>query len=105
MNILETLRQFRIGQYAIFDLVVSFLAMYLLAPWLTKLFRKINLEIPKRNWLYLTLPIGFLTHLIFRAFTPMTVNLLDLNGHYWLKLVMLVLTILGLHGIKIVKRK
>ena len=103
MTTLEYLRQFRLEQYAIFDLVVSFLGIYLLSPLLTKLFRKIKIEIPKRNWLYLTLPIGILIHLLFGTLTPMTKNFLDINDHYILKALIIILTIMGLRKIKIIK--
>jgi len=101
---IEYLRQFRIGQYAFFDFAVSFLAIYLLAPLLSKLFLKLGLDIPKHNWLYLTLPIGILAHILVGTITPMTRNLLDLHGHYILKIVIIALVILGLRGVKIVRR-
>lgn len=101
---IEYLRQFRIGQYAVFDFAITFIGFYLLAPLLSKLFRKLKIEIPKRNWLFLALPIGFLTHLLFGRITPMTANLLDLHAHYLLKLVMLALLVLGLKDIKRVKK-
>ncbi|PIR74625.1 MAG: hypothetical protein COU35_01560 [Candidatus Magasanikbacteria bacterium CG10_big_fil_rev_8_21_14_0_10_47_10] len=78
--------------------------MYLLAPLLSKLFLKLGLDIPKHNWLYLTLPIGILAHILVGTITPMTRNLLDLHGHYILKIVIIALVILGLRGVKIVRR-
>lgn len=98
------LRQFRIGEYAIFDFAVSFLAVYLLAPLLSKLFLKLRINIPKYNWLILTVPISILVHLLVGKITPMTKNFLDLNGHYILKIVIIGLLVLGLRGIKIVKK-
>jgi len=104
MTIIEFLRQFRIGGYAIFDFVASFIGIYLLAPLLSKLFLKLKLQIPKKSWLFFTLPIGILTHLVVGSITPMTRNFIDLNGHYILKLVMLALIIFGIKDIKIVKK-
>jgi hypothetical protein len=98
---LEFLRQFRIAEYAVFDFAVSFLGIYLLSSLLSKLFLKLKIDIPKRNWLYLTLPISILAHLLVGRITPMTANFLDLHDHYILKLLILALLILGIKGIKI----
>ncbi len=105
MNILEFLRQFRILDYAVFDFVVSFLGIYLLSPRLTRYFKKIRLDVPKLNWLFLTLPFSILIHLIFFQITPMTRDFFDLNDHYILKIIIIGLLILGLRGIKIIKKK
>jgi len=40
MNILQFLRQFKIGEYAIFDTAISLVVVYFLAPYLSKLFKK-----------------------------------------------------------------
>jgi len=58
MSIIEYLRQFRIEGYALFDFVGAFFLMYLIAPLLSRIFLKIRLVIPKRNRLFLTLPIA-----------------------------------------------
>jgi predicted membrane channel-forming protein YqfA (hemolysin III family) len=100
MNTLDFLRQFRIAGYAVFDLSLTFLGMALLASPLSKLFAHFGILIPKRNWLYLALPIGILVHLIVGTYTPMTRQFLDLKGSYFLKFVILVLCVLGLTGIK-----
>lgn len=100
---IEFLRQFRIGGYAVFDFAVSFLGMYLLAPLLSKIFLKLRIDIPKRNWLFLTVPISVAAHLLVGTITPMTRNFFDPNGHYILKIVVLGLLFFGLQNIKIVK--
>ena len=104
MITLEYLRQFRIGGYATFDLAVSFVGIYLLSPLLSKLFLKFRIEIPKRNWLLLTLPIGILVHLLTGNMTLMTKDFLDIHSHYVLKILILGLLILGIRGIKITKK-
>jgi len=98
------LRQFRLGDYAIFDFAVSFLGFYLLAPLLSKLFLKLRIDIPRQNWLYLTLPIGVATHLIFGKITPLTRDFIDIQGHYIVKIVMIGLLLIGLNDIKIIKK-
>jgi hypothetical protein len=105
MEIIEFLRQFRLGGYAIFDFAISFLGIYLLSPFLSKLFKKIRLDIPKINWLFLTLPTGILVHLIVGNITPMTKAVLDIHGHYFLKIIILVCLVFGLRGIKITPPK
>lgn len=104
MILIEFLRSFRFGQYAIFDLAVSFLGMYLISFPLSKIFLKFKIKIPRQNWLYLTLPIGIATHLLVGNITPMTKNFINLQGHFVLKLFILSLLILGLRNIKIIKK-
>lgn len=100
INMLDFLRQFRLGDLALFDFAVAFLGMFLMAPLLSGIFRRMGLEIPKRNWLYLTLPIGLIVHMLIGRITPMTKLFLNPSGHYFLKAVILGLFILGLRGIK-----
>ena len=92
------------GGYAIFDLAASFLGMYLLAPWLSKLFLKIGVVIPKENWLYLTLPLGILVHLLVGTNTLMVKNFMNAQGSYGLKVLIIFLVVLGLRGIKLKDR-
>lgn len=105
MNPIDFLRQFRIGGFAIFDFTVAFLGIYLLSPLLSKIFRKIRIDIPKINWLFLTLPIGIATHLLIGRITPLTKNFLDLHDHYFLKVVVIGLFAWGMKGIKILPKK
>ena len=101
---IEYLRQFRFGEYAIFDLTVSFLGIYLLSPLISKLFLKLRIDIPKRNWVFLTLPIGILAHLLVGRMTPMTQNFFDIHAHYFLKIIILASLVLGLRGIKMTRK-
>lgn len=103
MDTLEFLRQFRIGEYAIFDLSLAFFGMALLAPLLSKLFLKLHIQIPKKNWVFLALPIGILAHLLIGNITSMTEDFFDPSGHYFIKVLILLLLVLGLRGIKIEK--
>ncbi len=100
---LEYLRSFRLGEYAIFDFVISFIGIYFISPFLTNFFLKLKIYIPRISWMYFTLPIGFLFHLVFRVNTQMTMDLLDLNGHYLIKIIMVTLFIFGLKNIKRIK--
>ena len=104
MITLEYLRQFRIGGYALFDILISFLGIYVLSPLLSKIFLKFGIEIPKRNWLFLTLPIGIIIHLLSGNMTLMTKDFIDLQSHYILKILILGLLILGVKDIRITKK-
>jgi len=100
MEIIAYLRQFRIAGYAVFDFAAAFLGIFLLSPVLSKLSRKLGLEIPKLNWLYLTLPLGVATHLIIGKITPLTKDFIDIHDHYILKTIVIGLSVLGLRNIK-----
>lgn len=104
MITIEFLRSFKIGPYAIFDLAISFIGIYLVSPLLSKIFRIFRLDVPKVSWLYLTLPIGIIIHILIGNFTPMTKDFLDFQSHYTLKLIIIGLLILGLRKIKVTKK-
>ncbi|MDQ7010041.1 MAG: hypothetical protein Q9M94_07160 [Candidatus Gracilibacteria bacterium] len=104
METLDLLREFKVFDYAIFDLIVSFGGIYLLAPRLSKLFLKIKIDIPRKSWLLLTLPIGIIFHLIFGNITPMTRDLINPNDFYLLKILMLILIFFGFKYIKLGKK-
>lgn len=101
---IELLRQFRVGGYALFDLVVSFFGIFILSPVLSKIFHIVHLEIPRRSWLFFTLPIGIITHLAIGNRTPMTKDFLDPQGHFLLKILIIGLLLYGLKGITILKK-
>jgi hypothetical protein len=103
MNIISFLRQFRIGQFAIFDFALAFFGILLVSPLLFRIFMKIGIEIPRRSWLFFTLPIAIIVHLLIGRMTPMTKEFLDINGHYLLKIIILGSFILGLISIKRIK--
>jgi len=101
---IEFLRQYKIAGFAIFDFAVSFIGVYLLAPLLSKLFGKLGIQILKKNWLFLTIPLSVLIHVLVSQITPMTKEFLDPQGHFILKGVIIILLIFGLRGIKRVKK-
>ena len=104
MNTLEFLRQFRIFDYAAFDLIVSLLGMWLLSYPLSKAFLKIGLIIPKKSWVIWALPIGIIAHLLIGTMTPMTLQFIDPGSNYILKVVIVLLTIFGFQGVRKVKK-
>jgi len=105
MITIEWLRQFRIAGYALFDLMVSLLGIYLLSPLLSRLFLILRIKVPKSSWLFLTLPFGILIHILVGNITPMTKNFMDLNSNYVLKTIIIILFFLGIRGIRINKNK
>ncbi len=68
---LEYLRQFRIGPFAIFDTATSYVAVLVLSPLLSWLASRININVPKLAWLWLTLPLAVVFHFVFRKSTPL----------------------------------
>jgi len=102
---LEVIRSFRVFGYAFFDLAVSFLGFYLIGPLLSRLFLKIRVVVPRWNWLYLTLPLGIVVHLLFGQMTPMTRQFFDLDGYWILKVLILGLLLMGLRGVRVARKK
>ncbi|MBL7159597.1 hypothetical protein ISS85_03910 [Candidatus Microgenomates bacterium] len=78
--------------------------MYLLSPLLSKNFLKFRIDIPKQNWLFLTLPISIFTHLLVGKITPMTRDFIDMHDHFILKVLILSLLFFGIKGIRIIKK-
>jgi len=101
---IETLRQYRILDYAVFDLLLAFVGMAILSPLLSKLFLKMGINIPKRSWVIWALPIGIVAHLLVGNITLMTGRFIDPSGHYLLKIVIAVLVVAGFYGVKKVKK-
>lgn len=104
MEIIDTLRQFRIGPFTVFDFVTAYLGIFILALILSKLFPKINTYIPLSSWIWLTLPIGVIVHLALQINSPLIKMLLDPNGSYIAKIVLIFMLFMGLRGIRFKKR-
>ena len=103
MDIINFLRQFRIGPFAIFDSALAYLGVFLLAPLLTKLFQKIHLLITRTQWMWMTIPLAVLTHILIRQDTPLTQIFLDLQGNYLAKVVVVLMLFMGLKDTKRIK--
>lgn len=101
---IDFLRHFRFFGYAIFDLAATFLGIWLLSPWLSKLFLKFHLDVPRENWLFLTLPISILAHLLVGRNTPLTGDFINLQDHYLVKILIFSLFFLGTRDIKKIKK-
>lgn len=104
MNYITFLRQFKIGSFAIFDFVTAYLLVFLLSPLLTKLFSIFHISISRNAWLWLTLPISVIFHLIFNQKTPLIKMLLD-PKHFQFYLVIAILLIMTYMGLKNIRIK
>ncbi len=104
---IEYLRQFKIGPFAIFDTVSAYLGILLLAPILAWLFSKVNLKIPVVSWIWFTMPLSVLFHVLFRQSTPV-VKILTIPNQpqfYIVLLVILFMVYMGLRKISIIRHK
>lgn len=102
---IEYLRQLRIGSFTIFDTVSAYLGILLLAPFLSKLTSKINLKIPIVSWVWLTMPLSVIFHLLFRQSTPVIkiLNNPSLPQFYIVLLVLLIMVYMGFRKISIIR--
>ena len=96
---LEFLRSFRIGPFAIFDFTVSYLGFYILSPIIIKIFNFLGITITRANIMWLVLPISILTHILVGTYTPLTKMFLETGNYFILKLVILYMLYKGLEGI------
>jgi uncharacterized integral membrane protein len=105
MDVISIFRQYRIGPFTIFDTVTAYVGIFLIAPLLTKIFSKIHINFSRAGWLWLTLPISVIFHLIFRQNTPFMKMLL--NPHqfqfYLGIIILLFMSYMGLRKIKTLK--
>ena len=99
MDYIGWLRQFRIGPFPIFDLILAYVGIFLLSPVLTKLAAKLHLSISRLQWIWLTLPIGIAVHLLIGQQTPLTKMFIDINGYYLIKIIILFMTFMGLKDV------
>lgn len=95
---IEYLRSFRLGRYAAFDLVVSYVGFYFLTPLLTRLFKKIGVKVARVQWMYLMLPISVVVHLLFGQDTLLVQDLFSINSGYLTKIIILVMLYKGIKG-------
>lgn len=100
MDFIGVLRQFRIGPFTILDTLLAYVGIFFVSPLLSRIFAKFNISISRASWLWLTLPIGIIFHLVFRQNTPLTKMFLDPGGFYIEKIVLLVMLYIGLSKIK-----
>lgn len=82
------MREVKINDYAVFDLVISYFAAYLLsfplAPYITR-----------KRLFYLVIPVSIITHTIFGVHTPLTDQFWNPDGFYFIKIVAVYMLLKG----------
>jgi len=103
INYLTFLRQFKIGPFAIFDFITAYFLVFLLSPLLTKLLSLFHINLSRSAWLWLTLPISVIFHLIFNQKTPLMKMLSDPKQFqfYLIIIILLFMIFMGLKNIRI----
>jgi hypothetical protein len=84
---MDYIRSFKVGQYALFDLVVSYAGMYYLG-------RSIGIDTSVS--MLLTLPIGVAIHSLLGINTPMTAHVLD-QGTTPMRLIVIAMTLMAIY--------
>lgn len=105
MTTLEMLREYRIAGFTVFDTGLTVIAVLLLAPFLTRLFRRIHLEISLLGWFLFTLPLSVVVHIAARQDTTLTRQILDPDGYYLSKFVILALLVAALCTVRRIEKK
>ena len=100
MDTLTLLRQYKIGPFAIFDTVISFVGMYLFAPFLSKLFLKIHVVVPRSSWLWFMFPVSVLVHFIFRQQTPLMKMLYPPDTNIVAIFILVIMITMGMRNIR-----
>ena len=102
---IEYLRQFKVGPFAIFDTISAYLGVFLFAPFLVKLASKINLKVPVVSWIWLTVPLSVVFHILFKQSTPVIKILSNPNlpQFYVALLVLLIMIYMGFRKISIIR--
>jgi hypothetical protein len=87
---IEYLRQFRIGPFTIFDTGAAYLGVLILSPILSWLMSKLHLKVPIISWLWFTLPLSVISHILLHQKTPL-MKILANPGQFQFYIVMFIL--------------
>jgi len=99
MNIVEFLRQYRIGGFSIFDFAVAYGGFFLLSPIIIKIFQKIHVNMALANIMWLILPLSIAAHVIFGNQTPLTKMFLNPHDYYFVKILIIFMVYMGLRKV------
>jgi hypothetical protein len=87
---IASLRQYKIGGYAVFDFTATYIAAYLVGLWLNSQY---NISILKV--LLLAVPFGILVHALFGIKTPLNQQVFAKNAFYVQKGVVIAMVLLS----------
>ena len=96
MDIVQFLRQFRIGPFAVFDTAISYLAIYLLSPTLTRGMRAFRIHVSRAGWLWFMLPASVLIHGLFQQRTPLMNQLFNPDTFFIAPVILVFMTYMGI---------
>jgi hypothetical protein len=99
MNIIDFLRQYKIGSFSIFDFALAYIGLFLLSPLIIKALHYFHIRITQMNIMWLVLPLAILVHVLVGQHTPMTKMFLDLHNYYFLKALILFMIYMGFKGV------
>lgn len=88
MNCLQNLREYKVGPFTVFDTVVSFVVAYYFAQYFKYDVRAVML---------LVLPVSVLIHKMVGQSTPLTQMAFSKRGDYWVKALLVILTVAGVN--------
>lgn len=97
---LASLRQYRIGPFPIFDTALAYVGILIISPLLTWLFSKIHVRIPWYSWLWFTVPLSVVFHILFHVNSPLMKMLFDLKTAIPVVIVLIVMMFMGGRSIK-----
>ena len=103
MDLIFSLRQFRIGPFAIFDFAVSYLVVFLFSPLLSKTARIFRLSISRIELLWLVLPISVFVHIIVGQETSLT-QMFTGDGYWTVKAIVVFMLFMGVRGMSVLKK-
>lgn len=100
---IDYLRQFRIGQFTIFDTATSYVGILILSPILTWLVSRLHLNIPIISWVWFTLPLSVIFHIIFHQSTPL-VKILANPGQFQFYIAIFILFTMTYMGFRKIRK-
>jgi len=100
MNIIDALRQYRMGPFAFFDFTAAYLGMLVVTPLLKKIFLRFHLLLPTVSVLWFVLPLSILVHILIGKYTALTTMFLDPTQYYTVKVIIIIMMAKGVMGIK-----
>lgn len=98
MSFVELLRQYKIGPFSIFDFVLAFGGVYILAPFIIRVLQRARIIITRTELMWLVVPLSVMSHLLVGSMTPLTQMAVNPKGDVVVKLVLLGMLYVGLRG-------